>query len=56
MNNKKVRSYLLAGFFLAYFGLKDIENFNLLYNGVALGVSITAFIMAYFEYRKEKSK
>lgn len=56
MNNKKIRTYVIAGIFLAYFGLKDLENFNVLYNGIAVAFSITAFALAFIEYRKEKTE
>jgi hypothetical protein len=56
MNNKKIRSFVIAGIFLAYFGLKDLENFNILYHGIAVAFSITAFVMAFIEYKKEKTE
>lgn len=52
--NKVIR-YLLSGVILAYFGLKDIQNFNLLYHGFALAVSFASFALAAVEWNRKKS-
>lgn len=48
----KVKTYVIAGVFLSYFGLKG--EFVIWYNGIALVLGISAFVLAYIEYRKEK--
>ena len=54
MNNNKSKIFLFAGIFLGYFGLKDLGNFALLYNGIAILASVGAFFMAYLEYQKDR--
>jgi len=56
MNNKKIRSYFISGLFLAYFGLEDIGNFNIIYNGIPTVFSAVAFMMVFVEYRKQKNQ
>ncbi len=51
----KVNSYLISGAILVYFGLKD-DDFVIWYNGLALVIGITAFIFAFIEYQKTKTK
>ena len=48
----KVRTYMISGVFLTYFGLKD--DFVIWYNGIALVLGISSFVLAYIEYRKDK--
>jgi hypothetical protein len=51
MNNNKIRSYLLSGVFLI--GLKDIERFNIFYEGIALIFGFTALVIAGIEYKRK---
>ncbi|MEP0264651.1 hypothetical protein [Dokdonia sp.] len=53
--NNKVKTYLISGAFLTYYGLKD-DNFLIWYNGLALALGITALILAYITYRKDKNQ
>ena len=53
MNNNKIISYLISGAFLTFIGLKDIENFNIFYEGIALALGITALTLAGIEYTKK---
>jgi hypothetical protein len=52
--NNKVKTYLIAGALLTYYGLKD-DSFLIWYNGLALVLGITALILAYITYRKDKN-
>jgi uncharacterized membrane protein HdeD (DUF308 family) len=56
MKNNKVASFLISGIFLIYFGLEDMDEFNLLYNGLALSFGSIAIIMGIIEFVKEKKK
>jgi|GEM_PF-4343250 len=53
MNNNKFRSYLIAGVFLTFISLKDIEHFYVFYEGIALALGITALALAGIEYKKK---
>ena len=53
MNNNKIRSFLLSGIFLTFIGLRDIEHFNVFYEGIALGLGITALALAGVAYKKK---
>jgi hypothetical protein len=53
MNNNKIRSYLLSGVFLIFIGLKDIERFNIFYEGIALIFGFTALVIAGIEYKRK---
>jgi hypothetical protein len=50
MKNNKIRSYLISGIFLIFVALKDIEHFYIFYEGIALGLGVTALILAGIEY------
>lgn len=50
----KINRYIISGAILTYFALKDLNNFDILYNGIALAAGITAFIFAYLEFKKQK--
>jgi hypothetical protein len=52
-NNNKILGYVVMGLFLTYIGLKDLEHFNIFYEGIALGFAITAFVLAGIEYQKK---
>lgn len=52
--NNKVKTYLIPGIFLTYFGLKG--DFLIWYNGIALILGLTALVFAYLEYRKTKKE
>lgn len=56
MNNNKIRSFLLSGIFLTFIGLRDIEHFNFFYEGVALGLGLTAIALAGVEYKKKHDR
>ncbi len=47
-----VRTYVIAGVFLTYYGLKG--DFVIWYNGIALVLGISSFVMGYIEYQKGK--
>jgi len=49
-------AYAICGVFLVYFGLEDLNNFNILYNGIPLAIGIIALVMAIVEYIKDKKK
>lgn len=55
MSNNKTARYLLSGCILAYFGLKNLEDFYVFYEGIAIAASICAFAFAYLEWKKNKS-
>ena len=52
--NNKVKTYLIPGIFLTYFGLKG--DFLIWYNGIALILGLTALVFAYLGYRKTKKE
>lgn len=52
MINKRTR-HIISGIILMYFGLKDYNNFHLLYNGIALGFGIYAFVLAFMSSSDE---
>jgi uncharacterized membrane protein len=56
MNNTKIRNYLISGIFLIFIGLKDIDNFSIFYEGIALGLGLTALVLALIEYMKKFDK
>jgi hypothetical protein len=56
MNNNKIKTYLISGVFLTFIGLKDIDNFYIFYEGIALGIGITAFALAGVEYMKKNDE
>jgi hypothetical protein len=53
MNKTKTKAYMISGIFLAYFGLRDLEKFNIIYHGIAISMSVTAFVLAFMEYKKD---
>lgn len=53
MNNNKAKSYLIAAVFLLYISFKDVENFNVFYEGIALALGITALALAGIEYKRK---
>lgn len=56
MFRNKVFSYILSGLFLLYFGIKDLHSFNVLYNGIAILLSLVAFVLALMEYKNNPTK
>ena len=55
MKNKAV-SYLIPGLILTYFGLSNLNNFSILYDGLALLFGGVAIVISIIEFTKGKSK
>jgi hypothetical protein len=49
----KIRAYVASGIFLTFIALKDLDNFYIFYEGIALCVGVTALILAAIEYKKK---
>lgn len=49
---KRSSSYFVSSAFLIYFGLKDLNDFNWLYNGAALAIGIVALVLGLVEFMK----
>lgn len=43
----KQNRHIISGIILVYFGVKDYDDFHLLYNGVALAFGIYSFVLAF---------
>ena len=52
--NNKLKTYLIPGIFLTYFGLKG--DFLIWYNGIVLILGMTSLVFAYLEYKKTKKE
>ena len=55
MQNKALQ-YLIPGIILTYFGLSNINNFHILYDGLALLFGGFAIVLSIIEYTKGKNK
>lgn len=49
---KRSSSYFVSSAFLLYFGLKDLNDFNWLYNGSALAIGTVALVAGLVEFMK----
>lgn len=49
---KRSSSYFVSSAFLLYFGLKDLNDFNWLYNGTALAIGVAALVAGLVEFMK----
>ena len=54
LKTKRTISYLVCAAFLIYYGLEDFEHFNIIYNGLPLGLGVTAVVLAIMESRSDK--
>ena len=54
MQNKAV-SYLIPGLILTYLGLSHINNFSILYDGLALLFGGAAIVISIIEFTKGKN-
>ena len=55
MQNKPLQ-YLIPGIILTYFGLSNINNFNVLYDGLALLFGGFAIVLSIIEFTKARNK
>jgi hypothetical protein len=53
MNNNKTKSYLISAAVLIFLSLKDLDNFNIFYEGIGLALGITALALAGIEYKRK---
>jgi hypothetical protein len=52
-SSRKIRSYLISGILLTIISLKNLDNFSIFYEGIALAIGVAALIMAAVEYMKK---
>ena len=52
-SSRKIRSYLITGIFLSFIGLKNLDDFSIFYEGIALAFGVTALVIAVILYMKE---
>jgi len=55
MQNKAL-SYLIPGIILTYFGLSHMNNFDILFDGLALLFGGFAIVLSIIEFTKRKNK
>jgi hypothetical protein len=52
--SKKTGTYFFMTFLLLYFGLRHLDSFNVLYDGLALVTSLGSLVLGIMSYLEDK--